>query len=414
MKKRIAIIVGIISVLILSFVLFFNNNKTVDAIGYEIIDNTYMDVVSSVGIVEYEKEVIVKTEVSGLLLEVNKDVGDRVNTAELIAKIDNNEAILAYDEIKTNSFLSKARYDDYLTTYRKNEEAISDQKIIQENEIASVNLEQLQLNTKILETKTLVDEGVLPAKDLSSLIEQMDKLNLRIQSANTKLKTLRDPLFADKEFKASMDVANQSMAKQELELTKYFIKAPIDGVVIERLVEAGTFTQAGEVIMKIASDAEKYAVVEIDEKYISKVIIGKEAKILIQAYPDEIVKGIVEIISPEVNKETGTIKVKVKILEKQDLFLQNMAVKVEFISESYDNVIVIPGNYIIEGENSSVFIEGVNGEAIKKEIGIYNKNSANIMVLEGLNIGDVILNPENLEEGIKVKVSFPEEGDMGL
>lgn len=414
MKKKIAIIVGGVGLLILVLFLLLNNNKLVDVMGYEIIDTTYKDVISSVGIVEYDKQIQVKAEVSGTLLDVNKNVGDKINIGEQIARIDNSEALITYEEIKINSALSKARYDDYMNAYYKNEESIKDQKSLQENEIASINLEQAQLNIKIEETKLLVDEGVLPQKDLTILNEQMSLLKLRIESANAKLKSLRSPVLAVKEIKTSIDAANESIVKQELQLNKYVIEAPINGIIVDQLVEAGTYIQAGDVIPKIASDAEKYAVVEIDEKYIGKISLGKEAQILVEAYPDEIIKGIVEIISSEVDKENGTIEVKVKIVEKKELFLQNMAIKVEFTSETYNNVIVIPGSYLVNGENSSVFIKDDNGIAIKKEVAIYNKNAENIMVLDGLNAGDIILNPNNLEEGIKVQVVFSEEGVSGL
>lgn len=414
MKKKIVIIVGGVGILILAFLFLFNNNKSVDVMGYEIIDTTYKDVISSIGIVEYDKQIQVKAEVSGTLLDVYKNVGDKINIGEQVARIDNSEALITYEEIKINSALSRARYDDYMNAYYKSEESIKDQKSLQENEIASINLEQSQLDIKIEETKLLVDEGVLPPKDLINLNEQMSLLKLRIESANTKLKSLRSPVLAVKEIKTTIDAANESKLKQELQLNKYLIEAPINGIVVEQLVEAGTYIQAGDVILKIASDAEKYAVVEIDEKYIGKVSLGKEAQILVEAYPDEIIKGIVEVISPEVDKDNGTIKVKVRIVEKMELFLQNMAVKVEFTSEIYNNVIVIPGGYLVNGENSSVFIKDDNGIAIKKEVVIYNKNAANIMVLDGLNAGDVILNPNNLEEGIKIKVVLSEEGDSGL
>lgn len=414
MKKKITIIVGGVGILMLSIIFLLNNNKSVDAIGYEIVNTAYKDVISSVGIVEYDKQIQIKAEVSGTLLEVYKDVGDKILTGEQVAKIDNSEALITYEEIKINSALSKARYEDYMNSYYKNEESISDQKSLQVNEIASINLEQSQLNMKIVETKILVDEGILPLNDLSDLNEQMSMIKLKIESANTKLKSLRSPVLAVQEFKTSINAAFESIAKQELELNKYLINAPISGIIVEQLVEAGTFIQAGEVILEIASDSEKYAVVEIDEKYISKVSLGKEVQILIEAYPDEIVKGIVEIISPEVDKDSGTIRLKVRIIEKKELFLKNMAVKIEFVSEVYNNAIVIPGEYLINGENSSVFIKDDNGIAIKKEIVIYNKNASNIMVLEGLSAGDLIINPNNLEEGIKVKVVLSVEGDSEL
>lgn len=415
MRKKLFIPIVVIVAIVSCFIFFQNKNKAIETIGYEIKDSTYKDVISSIGNIEYDNKVEIKAEVSGTLLESYKEIGDKINTGDLIAKIDNNEALLDYKDTVNKSVLTKAKYDDYMNAYAKNVQSNKDQRLIQEKEIASLKLQQSQLNVKILEAKKLLSEKVIPSKNLDALNEQMALLELNLETAKAKLDSLRSPVLAVQEINASIDAANENKNKMEIELEKYSIKSPIDGIIIEQKIEAGTFVQVGQVIFEIASDKEKYAVVEIDEKYINKISIGREAKISIEAYPDETVKGVVVKISPEVNKDTGTIKVKVKINENKELFLQNMAVKVEFSSESFDNVIVIPGKYLVKGEGgTAVFIKDDKGLALKKEIVVYNKNVNNVMVLKGLNPGDVILNPDKLEEGHKVKVSLYEERESGV
>jgi len=44
--------------------------------------------ISSVGSVEYEKEVEIKAEVSGMLKTVKGEVGDRIKAGDLVAKIE--------------------------------------------------------------------------------------------------------------------------------------------------------------------------------------------------------------------------------------------------------------------------------------------------------------------------------------
>lgn len=141
--------------------------------------------------------------------------------------------------------------------------------------------------------------------------------------------------------------------------------------------------------------------------------VGKEAQISTEAYPDEVVKGIIESISPKVDKDSGTVRVKVKITEKPDLFLHNSSVKVEFFGQVYDQAIVIPGDYLMNEATPAVYIMDENGKATKRDIVIANKNSKNIMVLKGLSSGMVVLDPANLEEGMKVNVTLAEESEKG-
>lgn len=413
LKKKLSIAMSIIALIFIGFLFLQNQTKPIKVDGYTIQETTYQEMISSVGTVEYEKEVEIKAEVSGTLAHVYGEVGDKRKAGELVAKIDDSQARIELEELQTNSAVAKARYKDYVESYAQNEQAIHDQRVLQEKEIAALQLERSQLETKIAETKTLVDAGVLPPKDLTNLYDQLASLEIKIESANKKLESLRSPVFADQELKTSIEVADAKVNKQRLLLDKYTIKAPIEGIVMERLVEPGMFVQAGEVIMKLASDAQKYAVVDIDEKYVNYVNVGKEAQISTEAYPDEVVKGIIESISPKVDKDSGTVRVKVKITEKPDLFLHNSSVKVEFFGQVYDQAIVIPGDYLMNEATPAVYIMDENGKATKRDIVIANKNSKNIMVLKGLSSGMVVLDPANLEEGMKVNVTLAEESEKG-
>lgn len=414
MKKRKAYIVGIILMIFIGFFLFFQNqNKIVETSGYKIGNSEYKEIISSIGVIEYGSTVAVKTEVTGTLLQINKDVGDRISSGDILAKIDNSKALLEYNAAVNNRLLAKSRYEDYIKNYNENVESIKDEKLLQEKEIEALNLQKDQLDSKISTTEKLVKEGAIPEKNLTNLKEEMDLLKLKLDKAKTRLNTLKVPTPVVEEMKANIKAADENINKQEINLEKYSITSPIEGIVINKNIEEGSFVQPGETILEISSDKEKYAVVEIDEKYISKIVKGKEAEIYIKSYPEEKIKGVVDKITPEVDKDAGTIKVEVKILEKPELFLQNMTVRVEFVGDSYDNTIVIPGKYIIENE-TAVYIKDKDGFVAKKNITVYSKNNENVRITEGLKEGDIILNPENLKEGITVKINLYEESENVL
>jgi HlyD family secretion protein len=414
MKKKVFAIIILALIVAVSYILFERNkNKVVSAVGYSVKSSNYKDMISSTGIVEYDKQVEVKTEVAGTLLELNGQVGDPIAQNALVAKLDNKQALIEYNNLVNQTLLSKARYEDYVKNYNVNVRSIEDQRVLQQKDIAALQLEKEQLGSKIITTTQLLKNGVVPSSDLDALKDQMALIDLKLVTANTKLEQLRTPELSVEEIKASIKVSNENVDKQKNQLTKYTIASPMEGIIINKKVEAGTYVQAGETLLTIASDKEKYVIVDIDEKYISKVAIGKEVQISIKAYPSEKLKGSVVKINPEVNKDKGTIGVKVKILDKPELFLQNMTVNVEFIGEAFDNTIVIPGEYLVEGADSTVYIVDSDGLVVKKKITVYNKNAKDVRVVEGLSQGDIILNPTNLKEGIKVDVSFLQGSENG-
>jgi HlyD family secretion protein len=414
MKKKVFAIIILALIVGVSYIAFERNkNKVVSVVGYSVKSSNYKDIISSTGIIQYDRQVEVKTEVAGTLLELNGQVGDPITQNALVAKLDNKQALIEYNNLVNQTLLSKAKYEDYMKNYNVNVQSIEDQRVLQQKEIATLQLEKEQLGTKIVTTTQLLKDGAVPSSDLDALKDQMALIDLKLVTANTKLEQLRTPALSVEEIKASIKVSNENVDKQKNQLTKYTITSPMEGIIINKKVEAGTYVQAGETLLTIASDKEKYVVVDIDEKYISKVSIGKEVQISIKAYPSEKLKGSVVKINPEVNKDKGTIGVKVKILEKPELFLQNMTVNVEFIGEAFDNSIVIPGEYLVEGSDSTVYIVDKDGLVVKKKITVYNKNAKDVRVVEGLSQGDIILNPSNLREGIKVDVSLLQGSENG-
>jgi HlyD family secretion protein len=414
MKKKVFAIIILALIVAVSYIAFERNkNKVVNAVGYSVQSSNYKEVISSTGIVEYDRQVAVKTEVAGTLLELNGQVGDIIAQHALVAKLDNKQALIDYNNLLNQTLLAKAKYEDYMKTYNTNVQAIEDQRVLQQKEITALQLEKQQLSSKIAITTQLVKNGATPTSDLDALKDQLALMDLKLVTANTKLEQLRTPQLSVEELKASIKVSNENVDKQKNLLTKYSIESPIEGIIIDKKVEAGTYVQAGETLLTIASDKEKYVVVDIDEKYLSKVSIGKEVQISIKAYPAEKLKGSVVKINPEVNKDKGTIGVKIKILDRPELFLQNMTVNVEFIGEAFDNSIVIPAQYLVEGADSTVYIVDENGLVVKKKITVYNKNAKAIRVVEGLKQGDIILNPTNLKEGTKVEVSLLQGSENG-
>jgi multidrug efflux pump subunit AcrA (membrane-fusion protein) len=123
-------------------------------------------------------------------------------------------------------------------------------------------------------------------------------------------------------------------------------------------------------------------------------------------------KGTIAEFSPQIDIETGTIEVKVEILEQKEAFIQNMSVRVDFSAVSFDEAIVIPDEYLVSNDGTSVYMINNENVVVEKEISVYNQNLPNVYVIEGLEKGDVILMPEDLKVGEEVEVVV--KGEDGL
>jgi membrane fusion protein, multidrug efflux system len=76
------------------------------------------------------------------------------------------------------------------------------------------------------------------------------------------------------------------------------IRAPIDGVVGDRQVEAGDYVQPGTRLLTIVPLGALYVTANFKETQVSRMIVGQRASISVDALPGEPLKGVVESFAP--------------------------------------------------------------------------------------------------------------------
>lgn len=406
MKKRLIVISMIILFLAIGYLIVrFSSNKAVEVDSYKVSKESYEEIVSGIGYVEYETEIVIKSEVSGIVESINIGRGERIKALEEIINLDDLQAKQRYQELKANVNLAEGRYEDYINAYNATTDDVKDQLAIKQKELEVLNVNKQHLGDSIIDTEILVKEGIASLSELENLNKEMQVMEKNIEAKKTEINGLNNPTLVDKELKASVEYAKNLLEQQQIEVEKYVVAAPIDGIVTEIYIEAGEYVQVGQDLIKLADDQNKYVKVDIDEKYLSTFSIDQEAYLYIDGQPDKKINGIIKEISPVVDIDTGTIEVKVLILEEQALFLQNMTVRVDVTTFSYDSVTVIPGEYLINKEEGLVVYQSdASDTVIETPVKVLNRNLPKVMVLEGLEVDSIILDPKEIEPGMKVKV----------
>ncbi|MDF1617453.1 efflux RND transporter periplasmic adaptor subunit [Petrocella sp. FN5] len=400
-KKTIIASVVVLLILVSAYSLWANNNRPPVARTYTVLEGPYEEVVSALGYVDYEKEVIVSTQVGGIIREVAKKAGERVEIENRLISIDDNDAKNVYDNLQTSLKLAQARLADYQSGYGNNRNSVALQREVLGKERAGIELSMAQLMDQINQTEILVDEGISPRLELDKLLEQQALLDQSMKTVEARQRALADPSYTASELAASIEAAKDSIRRQEEDLEKYNIKAPISGIILETYVKEGELVGPGQNIMKIASDSRKFVVVALDERYLSSISVDQEALLV----SDQLrAKGRIHEIAPSINRETGTVDIKVEILDNLEAFLQNMTIRVDLATVTFENALTIPGNYLVENGGLGVYIQNEAKQVEAVDIEVYNKNLPTVYVTNGLKKGMMILEPEGLEEGMAVEL----------
>lgn len=140
--------------------------------------------------------------------------------------------------------------------------------------------------------------------------------------------------------KAALQEAEAGLALARTYLDWTIIRATIDGVVLEKLTEAGELVtpqsfggQRGPSTALIALADPKDLQVEIDlnESDVAKVSLRQPCRVSPEAYPDRHYDAYVAEMSPEANRQKGTLQIKVQIRNPDKFLTPELTAKVEFL-----------------------------------------------------------------------------------
>ncbi len=169
---------------------------------------------------------------------------------------------------------------------------------------------------------------------------------------------------------AKIDLAKSTVSLQQAEIDLEHVKqtSPLDGIVLERLVNPNEFTKPGQVIIKLGVLNTVLMAAKITEEKMHSVQLGLSAETSFPAFPSEVFKGTVVKIDPNIDPVTRTFTTYVKI-ENPDFRLKPGLSGFARIRRTAKDVLAVPSIAIMNpsGEQDSVFVvDGTNRASLRK------------------------------------------------
>jgi HlyD family secretion protein len=139
--------------------------------------------------------------------------------------------------------------------------------------------------------------------------------------------------------RANLQQAQGSRDEAQTYLDWCTIRSPIDGVVVEKLVNPDelvmpqSFGGAGgpsTALLAVANPHDLQVEIDVNESDLSKIAIDQKCLVSPEAYPDRVYKGHVAEIAPQANRAKGTLQIKVQIEAPDRYLTPELSAKVEF------------------------------------------------------------------------------------
>jgi Cu(I)/Ag(I) efflux system membrane fusion protein len=191
--------------------------------------------------------------------------------------------------------------------------------------------------------------------------------------------------------------------------------SPRDGIVLERSAIEGMRVQPGGVLFRIADHSMVWALIDIAERDLGAIAIGQSATVRARSFPGRDFAGKIEIIYPEINKETRTARLRVALPNPEELLLHDMYVDAEIAIGSGTPVLAVPESAVMDtGSRQAVFIDKGQGRFEPRDVKLGQRGDGYVEIREGIAEGEPIVVSANFlidaESNLKAALKGFSEG----
>lgn len=188
------------------------------------------------------------------------------------------------------------------------------------------------------------------------------------------------------------------------QLSYTIVKAPFDGVITEKLVEAGELASPGQPLLRLENPRHLRLKATVAEGDLKAVSLGDKISVIVDALGEQALNGVVGQILPAGDSQTHTFTVKVD-LPAEPRLKTGMFGRFQ-LDKGTSETILVPRTAVVErGELTSVFVVGSDRIARLRWVKTGRRLDQEVEILSGANVGEsVLLDATRGIDGVAVKI----------
>ena len=287
--------------------------------------------------------------VSGQITEWYKDVGSHVTVGEVLARIDPKEQVADVEAAQAAVDAAEAQVRQAVSAFERQKSLLSKNSTTQES-------------YDLAETTQRTANGSLDAA------------------------------------KAQLGTARDSLSYTEL-------RADADGIVTVRNAEAGQVVQAAQTMFTVARDGRRDAIFEVYESLLFEKPADPKIALALVSDPSVKTEGVISEVSPTIDADTGTVRVKIAMDETPDRMTLGAPVT-GFASSKPTKLAILPWTTLSAiGGKPAVWVVKDNKVELKPvTVGSYE--TGRVLISEGIAKGDTVVveGTKSLRPGLVVDI----------
>ena len=399
-SKTAAIGAGIVLVLVALFATFQLRGREVLAVKAK--RGLVVQRIVATGRVEPFARIAVGAQVAARVADVQVSEGESVAVGQILFSLDDDEP--------------KAAVEQNLAAYNQALSRI-DQLHDVGARVAIENVKQAEMRFNAAREDVRQEEQLHAAQ--ATTPEALEHARTQLKVARSQLDAARLEAHGSsnqgsesKLARAAADQARANLTAAEARLSWYQLKAPLAGTVLKRTVERGDSVRPGEPVIVLAAAGPLMLSVQVDEKHLSLLKTGQQARAVADAYPDQYFDAQLSTIAPAVDADRGAIEIKLTTVKPPTFLKFDMSVSVEITTNRLENVVYLPADAIQEASSAHPFVYvSESGKASRREVKLGARGDDIFEITAGVDEGDVVLvQRDNLiSQGQRVRAKLKEQ-----
>jgi RND family efflux transporter MFP subunit len=267
-----------------------------------------------------------------------------------------------------------------------------------------IELDPAKRRLKFSSAQAQVSEAAASVDNVErQLARQRELFGRKITSQST----LDDAETALRLAQAKLEAAEANLGVEARALEESTVRAPFDGLVVERIVSLGEYVKLGEPLAELVSlhpiDVE-FRVAEIDSGFVHS---GQDVEVQVAPYPDRSFKATVTMVSPIIDPKTRTLRVKAALDNTQGLLRPGLFARADLGLSIHKDVALVPSSAVLQRvDGPVVFVLAEEDHVERRVVELGSFREGEIEVISGLAAGDQILvnGQADLLDGQKVRI----------
>lgn len=240
-----------------------------------------------------------------------------------------------------------------------------------QSDLMKANVDVEVANAQYQRVHDMVAERLMPGKEELAAAAQKREAELTQSAAKAKLQALRVAASNDNEFT---------------------VKAPRDGVVVEKnLLPSQEVSQDGTLI-QIADVSDVWVVADVFDSDAAGVETGTPARITTPANPDFKLDTVVDSVSAVVDPERHSVPIKVRLSNPDGRLKPNQFAEMRFRVQLPANASEVAASALVsDGATQYAYVEASPGQFVRRNVVSGPVRDGRAVILSGLTVGETVV-----------------------